>query len=233
VNVPPTHLCGHDAAAYALGALEPAEAEAFRAHLDRCIVCRDEVQTFQQVVDALPMGAPQHRAPRGLRRRVLREVEPAPWRKRSALGSSRGRERPRRFALPRPALAPAVVAVGFLAVLGGIGLTTRSPSVTRVIQARITGVSGTAQLRLTGSHAELIVRRLPPPPAGRIYEVWLERGHRPPAPTSALFSVTANGSGDVDVPGSVRGVSAVMVTQEPAGGSLVPTHQPVILARLA
>ena len=35
--------CGADAAAYVLGSLERSEAEAFRAHLQTCAVCRDEV----------------------------------------------------------------------------------------------------------------------------------------------------------------------------------------------
>ena len=96
----------------------------------------------------------------------------------------------------------------------------------------MTGVPGSAQLRISGGRAELIVSRLPPPPAGRIYEVWVKRGRQSPAPTRALFSVTSSGAADVGVPGNLRGVNTIMVTQEPAGGSLVPTHPPVIVARL-
>jgi hypothetical protein len=103
----------------------------------------------------------------------------------------------------------------------------------RVIQARVTGSPGTAEVRVAGGHAELIVRHLSPPPAGRIYEVWLKRAGQPPSPTSALFSVTTTGAGDVGVPGDLGGVSEVLVTQEPAGGSLVPTDAPVIVATLA
>jgi hypothetical protein len=51
-------------------------------------------------------------------------------------------------------------------------------------------------------------------------------------PTSALFSTTAAGSGTVDVPGNLHGVTLVMVTPEPAGGSKVPTHPPVLVAQL-
>ena len=40
--------CGGDVAAYALGALAPAEADAFRAHVQSCIVCRDELEAFQR-----------------------------------------------------------------------------------------------------------------------------------------------------------------------------------------
>jgi len=76
------------------------------------------------------------------------------------------------------------------------------------------------------------VSHLPPPPAGRIYEIWVKRGSRPPAPTRELFSVTAGGAAEVGVPGDVRGVSTIMVTEEPAGGSLVLTHVPVIVAQV-
>ena len=83
---------------------------------------------------------------------------------------------------------------------------------------------------MTGDHAELVVttsrRRRP----AHIYEVWLARGTDARLPTTALFSVTRSGCGDVDVPGSMRGVTGVMVTPEPAGGSQVPTHVPVIRA---
>lgn len=229
--------CGADAAAYVLGALEPDEARAFHRHLESCAVCRDEVTVLQQVADALPMYAPQHAAPRGLRRRVLRAVQEqtesppageAPHR--------RGRPRPRQSSglLRVPAIAALAVVLAALAIAGGLELSSGGPSSvrSRTIQARVTGSSGSAELSLSGGHAELIVRHMQPPPAGRIYEVWLKRGQRPPSPTSALFSVTAGGAGAVDVPGSLRGVSAVMVTQEPAGGSRVPTSPPVIVAKL-
>ena len=63
-----------DAAAYVLGALEPNEAARFREHLETCAACREEVAALGQVVDALPIAAPQHPVPRRLRRRVLRAV---------------------------------------------------------------------------------------------------------------------------------------------------------------
>src|SRR5579884_1348648 len=72
------HDCGRDLAAYVLGALEPAEAEDFRRHLESCAVCRDEAAAFRQVVDALPMAAPQQPAPRELRRRIMRDVRAEP-----------------------------------------------------------------------------------------------------------------------------------------------------------
>src|SRR5947209_19167082 len=88
---PDTHDtdCGADAAAYVLGALEPAEASAFRAHLATCAICRDEVSAFGAVVDALPLGAPPHTPPRALKRRVMATV-------RSEVKASEAARQPRR-----------------------------------------------------------------------------------------------------------------------------------------
>jgi anti-sigma-K factor RskA len=229
-----TRDCAGDAAAYALGALEPAEAEAFRQHLDGCIVCRDELAAFQQVVDVLPMTAPQYAPSRRLRRRVLRAARDEP---RSVSAPTQADQRARRPGLswgwlPRPALALAVLLAVVVVGVGGAVLSSTGSSPTRVVQASVVGAPGTAQLRLSGGQAKLIVNHLAPPPAGHIYEVWLKHADAAPAPTSALFSVTSAGAADVDVPGNLSGVSQVLVTPEPAGGSRVPTHAPVIVAQL-
>ena len=88
-------------------------------------------------------------------------------------------------------------------------------------------------VRVQGGRGELIIRRMPAAPAGKIYEVWLKGPGAQPAPTSALFDVTSAGSAAVDVPGHLRGVREILVTPEPRGGSVRPTHAPVIIARLA
>jgi anti-sigma factor ChrR (cupin superfamily) len=77
---PPPNVgdCGGDVAAYALGALEPVEADAFRTHMEACIVCPDELVAFQQIVDVLPITVAPHRAPKRLRRRVLDTIERQP-----------------------------------------------------------------------------------------------------------------------------------------------------------
>jgi hypothetical protein len=228
-----TRECGGDVAAYALGALDPAEVESFRRHLATCSVCRDELSVFAQVVDVLPISVPSQPAPPGLRRRVLRAIESEP-KLQSAAGTAGARNSRRawlsRLLVPRPALAFGAALAVAVVVFAGVALNS-SPSGARVIQAQVTG-QGTAELQLSGGHAELVVHHFLPPPAGQIYEVWLKRGNRAPAPTSALFSVTAKGDGDIDVPGDLHGVTQMMVTPEPAGGSRKPTHPAVILAHL-
>lgn len=222
--------CGTDVAAYALGALEPVEAEAFATHLATCDVCREELAEFESVVSTLPMSVPRHAAPDGLRERVLTAVAA------EARSDRTPAPRPLRWrwsALPRPALAlGAAMAVIAIAVLGAVALNGGGSPATRVYSAQVTGSRASAKVAVTGGHAELIVRHMPPPPPGKIYEVWLARASGPPQPTTALFSVTRNGSGDVAVPGNLRGVRVVMVTPEPAGGSRAPTHSPVISAKL-
>lgn len=224
--------CGDDVAAYALGALEPAEAEAFRRHLEQCAVCRDELAAFEQVVRELPLAADQYRAPDTLRQRVLGAVEAEP---KVTPDAERRRTQPRRswFSVPRPAYALAALVAVVAITIGALVLGSSGSSTTRIYKAQVTGSTGTAQVRVSGGHAELVVRHFSPPPPGKIYEVWLGRPNRSPQPTSALFSVTAKGAGNVDVPGNLRGVDLVIVTPEPPGGSRVPTHSPVLSARLS
>jgi anti-sigma-K factor RskA len=222
--------CGGDAAAYVLGALEPDEAEEFRRHLASCIVCRDEVTALQQVADALPMAAPYQPPPKGLRRQVLRAVRAEP--KPGPARAPRERLLPRIRVLPRRTVAVGGLLVAAIAIGGGIELASTGSTGSRLIQANVIGLPGTAQLRVASGHAVLVVNHMPPPPSGHIYELWLKRGDKPPSPTRTLFSVTSAGAGDVGVTGDLRGVSEVLVTPEPAGGSLAPTHAPVIVAQL-
>jgi hypothetical protein len=70
------------------------------------------------------------------------------------------------------------------------------------------------------------VRGAPAPPAGRVYQLWTQRGQTiEPGP---VFTVGPNGSRSASVPGGVRGAQAVMVTVEKAGGSQAPTGRPVM-----
>jgi anti-sigma-K factor RskA len=219
--------CGDDVAAYALGALERDEAEAFRRHLADCPECRAELAGFESVVEALPPAGARDEVPRSLRRRVMREVRATPKTAATPMMSTRpSAVRPRpRFSLAWGGAAAAVV----VAVIVAVALSSGGSGGTRTIQASV----GSAQLRIAGGHGDLIVHRLPALPAGRIYEMWLQRGSAQPTPTGTLFSTTSSGAASVGVPGSLDGVSAVMVTQEPAGGTLAPTSAPVIVARVS
>ena len=221
------HDCGADVAAYALGALDADEVAAFEHHLAGCVICRDELTAFRAVVDVLPMSAPAMAAPRRVKRRVMAavhgEAQPGPARRRS---------RWPRLVVASPRLAGAMATVLVAVIVAGALVLPGGGASVRVIDAQVIGQPGQAQLRVTGDRGELIVKHLAAPPAGHIYEVWLARPGHKPQPTNALFS-TRQGAGDVEVPGSLKGVNLVMVTPEPAGGSTVPTHAAVIQAALS
>jgi anti-sigma-K factor RskA len=216
-----------DAAAYVLGALSQREADDYRRHLAVCARCREEFASLAPVADALASAVPQLPVPAELRRRVMRVATRQPYEKAEP-ADRRGRK-PSSFGLPRIALAAGIAAMCVAAALAFAAIQ-RDRATSRVVSARVMGSPGAAELRISHNHAELVVSHLPPPAAGRIYEVWLRRGSTAPAPTRALFSVTTRGAATVDVPGDLRGVSQVLVTQEPAGGSRVSTHRPVIVA---
>jgi anti-sigma-K factor RskA len=223
-----SHECG-DAAAYVLGALDPQELEAFRAHLEQCTICRDEVAEFGLVMEALPIGVPQQRVSRSMRRRLMREVRSEP---RAA-----GRPARRAVAWSPAALGrrgwAAAGAFSTVAVAAVVAvLTLGSGAATSVFQAQVSGIAGSAQVRVTNGRAELVVRHMTSPGRRHVYEVWLESGNSKPVPASVLFGVSAGGNATVGLPAELHGVSAVLVTQEPLGGSPAPTHAPVIIAKL-
>lgn len=212
--------CG-DAAAYALGALEDHEAEAFAAHLETCEACREELAGFTAVTGQLALAVPQYPAPARVRQAVLEEIRPP--RRRSPRG---------RWAT-RPTLAFASVAAAAIIALVLVLTLPSGHQSTRTVVASVRG-AGRAELKLGGGRAELVVHGISQLPMGRIYEVWLvRRGVAAPQPTTALFGVTTAGDGVVAVPGNLHSVTAVLVTNEPAGGTKVPTTAPVIDARLA
>jgi anti-sigma-K factor RskA len=221
-----------EAAAYVLGALEPAEAEAFRRHLADCAICRDEVASFQQVTNAMAMAPHQLAAPAELRSRVLDTVR-ADAKQTTEAPRPSFADRARGW-LPRPAIALATVAAIAAALVIGLVIGSSGSPSTRVINASVSGRPGTAELRVRGNNGDLILNGVPEPSAGHIYQMWeLKSGAKAPTNTRALFSVGRSGEVDVGVPGDLKGVHQVLVTQEPAGGSPAPTQTPFIVATVS
>jgi hypothetical protein len=218
------HGCEHldDAAAYVLYSLSESEAQAFGEHLRGCAECSQEV-----------IGLTRVEAPRELGSRIMAAVYPEAE-LFGALGEQADRPTParRRGRGLLPALA-AAFALGIGLLVGALAINAPSDEAAEVIHAVVVapGSHATANLRKVGGHVQLIVEGLPAPPKGRIYEVWLEHGAQEPQPTDVLFSVTSNGHGTAAVPGGLQGISHVLVTDEPLGGSLKPTRKPIIVAK--
>jgi anti-sigma-K factor RskA len=240
-------MSGHDAwadsvGAYLLGALPPDELDAFEAHLRDCPQCRSDVEELRVAADALPVSVAPVAPPPALKDRIMAVVE-----SEAELLAAAGRRadvpepspkpprRPRRgFGgwLLRPGVALACAAV--LLVGGGVaGIVLSGGDDARTVVASATDPRAEVKLEIHDDGATLVARDMPPPPQGRIYQVWLKRPGSDPEPTSVLWSTRADGSAEVAVPGSLEGVEAVLVTDEPEGGSDVPSKAPVITAETA
>jgi anti-sigma-K factor RskA len=235
-----------DVGSYVLRALPDDEHERFEAHLATCADCRRDVAELQVAADTLPLAAVQVDPPPELRERIMtivrseaellsaagaRADEPA------AAPAAKAPRRRRRWSLslrPLPAAmaASALIAAG---VIGGIVLTggDDTKTVTGTVQIA-SAPAARASLELSDDATKLEVRRMPPPPAGKVYQVWLKRPNQDPAPTTALFRTDPSGSADVQIQrGRLKGVDQVLVTAEPDGGSMKPTSTPVIVASTA
>lgn len=230
-----------DAGSYVLRAMPDGEWELYSAHVAHCQVCAGKVAELGFVSDALLNAVPQLTAPPEIRHRVMSVVRAEAELLRAA-GPMADRparvEAPRRFSLLRLRPWPAAVLATSLLALGiGSGAlivgADDSPAPPQTIACASAPDAATCQMRVTDDSAKLVVAGLPAPPEGRIYQVWLDRGNgTAPEATEALFSVR-NGRASVDVPGDLKGVRQVLVTDEPVGGSEVPTRRPIIAARMS
>lgn len=225
-------------AAYALGACPPEEAALVRDHLDGCTVCAATFADLSVAREALLVDVPAQAPSDALKLRIMDGVRAEAELFGAAKPVRERASQPSRFAwlrLPTPALAGAAalliaLAVGISQIGGGSGGPARgSHTVTaHVDAAQAPGAS--AHLVVDGTRARLVVRGLPDPGRGRVYEVWLRNGDQLPRPTSALFSVSRSGTGQTSVPADVTQIDQVLVTSEPAGGSTKPSRVPVVIA---
>jgi hypothetical protein len=203
---------GHaDAAAWALGALDPGEAERFQAHRRSCGGCRVAVAEFEQVARALAHPLPDLEPPPDLQARTLASVQHA------VISATQQN--------PQPALAPAMgsrwwhwhwnfpvfsvaAALGAAAVAIVVFLAQVVQTAPAQAQAVIPlhAASGSAASgQATAVHSDggwsirLTVRHLPPLGPGRFYECWYAGpGNRPGHPeliTAGTFTVGPGGTG--------------------------------------
>lgn len=231
--------------ALALGALDTAERSAAEAHLATCAACRARYATAREVAALLALAAPDVAPPPSLGSRIVAR----------ALAERQAR----RWPIAWGWLAAAAV---FIAVLGWNAalqmqlqaqtqtiaalraqLTTHETAVSVLAQgtplarplvgdAPAPQAQGMLYLDPEGTTGLLVVRDLPPPPPGKVYQLWLIRdGQRA---SGGLFSVDERGSAMLIVraPQPLRTYQAVGVTAEPAGGSPGPTSPRIIGGRL-
>jgi anti-sigma-K factor RskA len=215
-------------AAYALGAVEPAERAEIERHLAECERCRADLRWLEPAVAVLPASVPQHEPPRGLRRKLLRAV-------RDEARAERGGWWARRPGWITLRARPAVV-VGAMALLGagiaGYAVNEAGrPSQPTVTEVRAEG-TGDAAAVLTRSEDEAVLRveHLPALGPNRVYQLWVREGDvMHPHPT---FVVDAKNRATAPLGSIPPGAEEVLVTREPAGGSERPSSRPLLTAPL-
>ena len=234
-------------AAWVLGALDSADEESIRTHVEACPTCREVAARLRRVVGALPLVVEEVSPPARLRERVL-----------AAAAASRGgapaiaavpRARPR-VPSARPAIAGfarrmplyAMAAVALVALLLGVlvGQTvSRNPAVSPVARYTLAGHGEMASAKATvvdlreDGVALVDFRGLPDPGDGRVYQIWLIPAKGAPV-GAAVFVPDSNGAKVVLVNESLSGYTTMAVTNEPApDGSPAPTQQPNLLGSLA
>jgi len=208
----PPEVTGHpDAAAWALGALDAAEAGSFLAHLRSCGGCRIAVADFEQVARALAHPPPALEPPPDLQARTLARVQDAVA---SAQGAEKG-ERPavakarRRwqwhwnFPVFSVAAALGAAAVAIVFVLVQVVQTAPAQAQTIIPLHAASESAASGQATAVHSHGgwsiSLTVNHLPPLGPGQFYECWYAGpGNRPGHPeliTAGTFLVGSGGTG--------------------------------------
>jgi len=199
----------HDlTAAYALDALEPAEAEAYEAHLGQCEECRAQLAELNEAATALAFGAVAPIPPAHLRESILAA---AAAERSNVIPFVRRRYAPRVLAVA--AAAAACIAVGFT-------VSALQSSGPRVVATVVLAADRTATLQMDGlAHA----------PQGKTYEAWVIPADSAPRP-AGLFA-GGDAASSLTLRGKLPAHAVVAVTLERAGGVSAPTTTPLVEAR--
>ena len=145
------------------------------------------------------------------------------------------RERPARSTggwlsgLLRPAVLGAAAAALFIGVALGVVLNGGGDSPVTPDRQVITGqstIGADAVMVSSGGTGTLKMTGLRPLDEDQVYQAWIQRGQSV-LPTDSLFVPDRSGTATASIP-DLGGVSAVLVSTEPSGGSSQPTTAPVI-----
>lgn len=216
--------------AYALDALSPEEAAAFRTHLDACAACRDEVRELRAA--AAQLGASEALVPPAhLRARVLEAADRMPQLPPKVTSIDAGRRRDWR---PRLLAAAAAVVLVAGAVIGIGQLQDDGPRLAAgVVQvfdapdahsAEVDTSHGPVRVATSQSEGEMAVDTsdLKPLDEDHAYQVWTVVDGEP-IPVVVLEQPAAGAHMAMPEPGT-----EVAITVEPAGGSKLPTTEPIV-----
>jgi anti-sigma-K factor RskA len=128
-------------------------------------------------------------------------------------------------------MRPAAGIAAVILVVAGLGAGyllrgSDSNQPTLVPAEALTSAPVSATLERDGDTSTLHVHEMPPIGPDKVYEVWIQRGGG--VEPLSTFVLSADGTAEAAVPGSLSGGEAVLVTREPRGGSSQPTTAPLL-----
>ena len=228
-----------EAVAFALGSLDPEQADDFREHLKDCKRCQEELRWLAPAVRALPEAVEPQTPPPGLKARLMaevradaeaeeRRVKAAKRQERAATGSGisawlSGLNLGGLTWKPIAGLALVILVVaGGIGYAVGTGGSSSGNTHTWELKAEENGGIAATVVR-EGEKGEIHLAGLKQLPKGKVLEAWVEReGKVEPVP--ALFAPDKAGDASTTID-DMEDVSIVMVTREPEGGSKTPSEK--------
>ncbi|MBV8602083.1 MAG: anti-sigma factor [Candidatus Eremiobacteraeota bacterium] len=209
-------------AVYALGALGAEEARIASMHLAVCTECRAEYDALRPAADAVAYAADDRLdlvdCPR-IKREIMRAIRPP---QRSAI-----------FVASTVAALAAALVFAFIAVSAERKAAETDRTIAALVGpgARQYDVSA-GEIVKSGDHIYLVMAKLAPLPAGRVYQAWtLAPGAKTMAP-NVTFSPNSQGFVLVTLTEAAQNVGVVAVSVEPSGGSQAPTTKPLFVRPL-
>jgi anti-sigma-K factor RskA len=227
-----------EAVAFALGSLDPEQADDFKEHLKTCKRCQEELRWLAPAVRALPEAVEPQTPPPALKARLMAEVRADAEAEERRVKSEERQERATTGGGFSAWLAGlrvgsltwkpiAGLALVILVVAGGIGYavgTGGGNDHTHTWELKAEENAGIAATVVReGEKGEIHLAGLKQLPKGKVLEAWVEReGKVEPVP--ALFAPDKAGNASTTIE-NMEDVSIVMVTREPEGGSKTPTEK--------
>lgn len=237
--------------AYALNALDAEERELFEAHLLESEATRNEVTELSDTAVELGLAVDPVQPPASLKASILSQLDATPQLPREEIAApdasrfSRAETKAQARWFQRPVALLATVAAAAALILGGgvvanqIGQNTfqqaqadqlaainAADDSQRVVAAIDGGGTATLVWSTDLKSSALIVDGLEPLPATSVYELWYIDGSG--ARPAGTFSVGDTGNTWRVLDGTMGFGDVVAVTVEPAGGSTVPSSDPIV-----
>jgi anti-sigma-K factor RskA len=224
---------------YALGILEKSEVEQVEKHLALCAVCRQELQSYRQVIDKFPLAMKISAPPDDLKDKILAQVKEERRSQAFPQAEPFWAQVCQTLRNAAPVWGVISLVMVLLLLISNLILWQQLGKTEQANQRKMIGVAligeeaapqatGMLVMSADGEDGVLVVDHLPQLRPEQQYQLWLiQDGQRT---SGGVFSVNEEGYGSLMIssPQPINSFNAVGITIEPAGGSPGPTGKKVM-----